>query len=529
MSLNLSCIITASARRFPGEPAILFGEERLTYADLARAVNRTANALLGLGLAPGDRVALMVPNRPEFTVAYFGILQAGMVVVPLNTLFVAPEVAYHLEDSGAALLIAWEEYEEVARAALERVESCPPLVLVGPREDARPAGALSFAAWTGQASDAADVAQTMPDDTAVILYTSGTTGRPKGAELTHFSLYSNAQWSSERSQSVLPDRVVIFGPGNLALSALPLFHCFGQTCVQNSMLFNGGAFTCLPRWSPGEALRIMERDGVTHFSGVPTMYFALLHAPEASGVRLERLRFCNSGGAPMPVEVMAEFEAKFPARILEGYGLTETSPVATFHTPEFPRRPGSVGKAIGGCEVGVVDDEDRPLPPEGVGEVVIRGQNIMKGYYRRPAATAEAMRNGWFHSGDIGKLDEEGYLHILDRKKDMILRGGFNVYPRELEEVIYAHPAIREAAVVGIPDREHGEEVVAVVALKEDVVLTAGELIAYCRERMAAYKYPRHVEFRDSLPKGGTGKILKRELRAELAQAVRPPGRAADT
>jgi long-chain acyl-CoA synthetase len=248
------------------------------------------------------------------------------------------------------------------------------------------------------------------------------------------------------------------------------------------------------------------------------MYFGLLHAGCAGRYRLERLRFCNSGGAPMPVEVMAEFEEKYPARIMEGYGLSETSPVATFHTPEFPRKPGAVGKPIDGCEVRIVDDLDRPLPSGEVGEVVIRGENIMKGYYRRPEATAEAMRGGWFHSGDLGRIDEEGYLTIVDRKKDMILRGGFNVYPRELEEVIYGHPAIREAAVIGVPDPEHGEEVIAVVALKDGCALTEQELILYCRERMAAYKYPRMVRFRESLPKGGTGKILKRALRDEMGE-----------
>jgi long-chain acyl-CoA synthetase len=518
MSLNLASIIEESARRYPGEMAIRYDDARLTYADLKESVHRTANALLGLGLSDGDRVALMMPNHPEFTVAYFGILLAGMVVVPLNTLLIADEVAYHLEDCGAAGFIAWEGYEEVVRAAVERVASCRYLVLATRDPNSRPKGPSSFHGLLQEAAPKADLAQTMPDDTAVILYTSGTTGRAKGAELTHFNLYSNAQWCSERSQSVMPDQMQVFGPGSVALSALPLFHSFGQTCVQNCMLFNGAAFTCLPRWNPEDALRVMQRDAVTHFAGVPTMYFAMLHS-EAAGTRdLKHLRVCNSGGAPMPVDVMAEFDTRYNVKILEGYGLTETSPVATFHTPEIARRPGTVGKPITGCEVRIVDDQDCPLGPDEIGEVAIRGQNIMKGYYGRPEATMEAVRGGWFHSGDIGKLDEDGYLHILDRKKDMILRGGFNVYPRELEEILYGHPAIREAAVVGIPDAEHGEEVVAVVALKEPGALDPATLIAFCRERMAAYKYPRLVEIRDALPKGATGKILKRELRAEIAR-----------
>lgn len=516
MSLNLASIIECSARRFPDETAVLFEEQRLTYRELRDAVRQCANALVGLGVHQGDRVALMMPNRPEFTIAYFGILRAGAVVVPLNTLFVADEVAYHLDDSGAVLLIAWEDLEQVARAGRERSPACTGLVLVTRDPAARPKDARGFHSLLSEAAADHDIAQTMPDDGAVLLYTSGTTGRPKGAELTHFNLHSNARWCSERSQSVWPERMLIFGPGNIALATLPLFHSFGQTCVQNAMLMNGGSFVCLARWDPEEALRVMDEQGVTHFAGVPTMYFGLLHAGGAGRYRLERLRFCNSGGAPMPVEVMAEFEGKYPARIMEGYGLSETSPVATFHTPEFPRKPGAVGKPIDGCEVRIVDEVDRPLASGEVGEVVIRGENIMKGYYRRPEATAEAMRGGWFHSGDLGRIDEEGYLYIVDRKKDMILRGGFNVYPRELEEVIYAHPSIREAAVIGIPDPEHGEEVVAVVALKEGCALTDAELILYCRERMAAYKYPRRVCFRDSLPKGGTGKILKRALRDEM-------------
>jgi long-chain acyl-CoA synthetase len=279
------------------------------------------------------------------------------------------------------------------------------------------------------------------------------------------------------------------------------------------MLFNGAAISYLPRFTPDDALEAIARDRVTCFSGVPTMYFALLHHPGAAEKDLSSLRRCTSGGAPMPVEVMNAFDARFGTYICEGYGLSETSPVATFHTPARPRKPGTVGWAIQGVEVRVVDAANRPLPPGEPGEVVIRGYNVMKGYFRDPQATAEAMRGGWFHTGDVGTLDDEGYLAIVDRMKDMIIRGGYNVYPREVEEILYAHPAIREAAVIGIPSDEHGEEVRAVVALKEGTTATEAEIVAYCKERVAAYKYPRSVEFRNALPKGPTGKILKRELR----------------
>jgi long-chain acyl-CoA synthetase len=299
----------------------------------------------------------------------------------------------------------------------------------------------------------------------------------------------------------------------VGLATLPLYHSFGQTCVQNSMLFNGAAVSYLPRFNPDAALDQMARDRVTYFAGVPTMYFALLHHPTAGERDLSSLKYCMSGGAPMPVEVLNEFDARFGTKIMEGYGLSETSPTACTHTPARPRKVGTVGWAILGCEIRIHDGEDRRLPAGDAGEVVMRGVNIMKGYYRNPAATADAMRGGWFHSGDIGILDEDGYLAIVDRKKDMIIRGGFNVYPREVEEILYGHPAVREAAVLGAPDAEHGEEVKAVLALKEGTIATAEEIVAYCKERMAAYKYPRLVEFLPELPKGPTGKILKRALR----------------
>jgi long-chain acyl-CoA synthetase len=442
----------------------------------------------------------------------------------LNFLLVAGEVAYHLQDAEAVALIAWEDYEETARAGAAQAPICRSLIIASRKPERRFADAWAWSELLGKAAPEAEMAQTAADDTAVILYTSGTTGRPKGAELTHFNLHANARWSAERSQSRTPDEILFLGPGYLALAALPLFHTFGQTCVQNTALFHGGACLLMSRWDPEEALALMERHGAVSFSGVPTMYFGLLQAARGGSPKPDRLRYATSGGAPMPVEVLAEFETLFPVRVLEGYGLSETSPVATFHTPEFERRVGTVGKAIAGCEVRVVDDQDRPCPTGTVGEVVIRGHNVMKGYYRQPDATAEALRGGWFHSGDLGTLDADGYLAIVDRKKDMILRGGFNVYPRELEEVIYAHPAVREASVVGIPHPEHGEEVVAVLALKEGHALTEAEFVAYCRERMAAYKYPRIVQIREALPKGATGKILKRELRDELRAALNPRG-----
>ena len=355
--------------------------------------------------------------------------------------------------------------------------------------------------------------QTSPGGTAVILYTSGTTGNPKGVELTHFSLYANAQYISERAFSLWPEEIRILGPGEVGLAALPLYHTFGQTNIQNGMLVNGGAVTYLPRFTPSAAARIIARDHVTFFAGVPSMYVGMLHDESCAPADFSSLKFCASGGAPMPVELKHRFHERFGVRIQEGYGLTETSPLACIQRPDETHKAGTIGKPIAGVEMRCVDDNDCDVPQGERGEVVIRGHNIMKGYFNRPETTAQALRGGWFHSGDIGLIDDDGDFHIVDRKKEMILRGGYNVYPREVEEVLYAHPAVREAAVIGIPHEIHGEEVKAVVALKPGASATAEEIIEHCRRHVARYKYPRIVEILAELPKGPTGKILKRALR----------------
>jgi long-chain acyl-CoA synthetase len=349
-----------------------------------------------------------------------------------------------------------------------------------------------------------DLYPTLPTDTAVVLYTSGTTGKPKGAELTHSNLFLNC--------SVVVPRLISVESELVMIATLPLFHSFGQTAVQNVTIAAGGTITMLPRFTPEDALQIMERDGVTVFAGVPTMYFALLHHEFEREYDLSALEHCMSGGAPMPVEVMKAFEEKYPVKILEGYGLSETSPVASFNMASRPRKPGTIGYPVWGTEMRIVDEQDQPVPDGEPGEICIRGHHVMKGYLKRPEATKEALRGGWFHSGDIGTRSPEGYFTIVDRKKDMILRGGFNVYPREVEEVLYTHEAIVEVAVIGIPDEVKGEEVKAVIALAPGAELSADDVVAFCKERLAAYKYPRVIEFRDSLPKGSTGKILKREL-----------------
>jgi len=348
------------------------------------------------------------------------------------------------------------------------------------------------------------VAERAEDDTAVILYTSGTTGKPKGAELTHANLLANTD-VNVRTLAQSSEQDVILG-------ALPLFHSFGQTCALNSAVQSGACLTMIPRFEPGKAFEIIQRDKVTIFEGVPTMYHALLNHPERESYDVSTLRLCVSGGSALPVEVLKGFEQAFGVEVLEGYGLSETSPVASFNHPGRERKAGSIGTPIEGVEMKVVGENGEDVPQGEVGEIAIRGHNVMKGYWNRPDATEEVMRDGWFLTGDMATIDEDGYFFIVDRKKDMIIRGGYNVYPREIEEVLYEHPAVLEAAVVGVPDEKMGEEVGAAVVLREGQQADAKDISAFCKERVAAYKYPRQVWFLDALPKGPTGKILKRDI-----------------
>jgi long-chain acyl-CoA synthetase len=505
MGLNLASIITESAARAPEAVAVRLGPLELTYAELDDRSARLAALLREKGLRQGDRVGVMLPNVLEFPISYYGVLRAGGVVVPMNVLLKRREIAFYLEDSGAQLLFAWHGFAAEAQGAA--ADAGAALVEVEPE---------AFAELLGDREPDTDLADSDEEDTAVILYTSGTTGKPKGAELSHFNLSRNADVSARTTSEIQP--------GDVVLGALPLFHSFGQTVSMNASLRVGATLTLLPKFDPGEALAIMQRDGVTHFYGVPTMYGALLHHPEREGFDTSKLRICITGGASMPVEVLRGFEDAFGCEVLEGYGLSETSPVASSNHPGRPRKPGSIGTPLEEVEMKVVDENDEEVPRGEVGEIVIRGHNVMKGYWRRPEATAEAMRGGWFHSGDMARVDEDGYFFIVDRKKDLIIRGGYNVYPREVEEVLYEHPKIREAAVIGVPHDEWGEEIGAACVLHEGEDLAPEEVSGYVKERIAAYKYPRIVWFLDDLPKGPTGKILKREIEVPAASEAGNPG-----
>ncbi|HET8565342.1 MAG TPA: long-chain fatty acid--CoA ligase [Solirubrobacterales bacterium] len=493
MGLNLASIITDTAAETPEAVAVRLGPLELTYGELDDRSARLATLLREHGLAQGDRVGVMLPNVLEFPVSYYGVLRAGGVVVPMNVLLKRREIAFYLEDSGAELLLAWHGFAAEARDGA--ADAGAELIEVEPE---------AFAELLGDRAPDADLADTGEEDTAVILYTSGTTGKPKGAELTHFNLSRNSDISARTTSNV--------EAGDVVLGALPLFHSFGQTVSMNASLRVGATLTLLPKFDPGEALEIMQRDRVTHFYGVPTMYGALLHHPERERYDTSALRICITGGASMPVEVLRGFEQAFGCEVLEGYGLSETSPVACTNHPGRPRKAGSIGTPLEEVEMKVVDEDDAEVAQGEVGEIVIRGHNVMKGYWQRPEATEEAMRGGWFHSGDMARVDEDGYFFIVDRKKDLIIRGGYNVYPREVEEVLYEHPKIREAAVVGVPHDDWGEEIGAAVVLHEGEELAPQEVSEYVKERIAAYKYPRIVWFLEELPKGPTGKILKREI-----------------
>ncbi|HET7120066.1 MAG TPA: long-chain fatty acid--CoA ligase [Solirubrobacterales bacterium] len=498
MGLNLASIVTESAGRAPETTAVRLGRAELSYAELDDRSARLATMLREKGLRQGDRVGLMLPNVLEFPIAYYGILRAGGVVVPMNVLLKQREIAFYLEDSGAKLLLAWHGFCEEARGGA--AEAGAELIEVEPE---------SFAELLADCEPTSELAPTEEEDTAVILYTSGTTGKPKGAELTHFNLSRNSDIAARTTCDI--------SAGDVVLGALPLFHSFGQTVGMNASLRVGATLVLLPKFDPAEALEIMQREGVTNFYGVPTMYGALLHHPGREDFDVSTLRICITGGASMPVEVLRGFEEAFGCELLEGYGLSETSPVSSTNHPGRPRKAGSIGTPLEEVEMRVFDEEDNEVGQGEVGEIVIRGHNVMKGYWQRPDATAEAMRGGWFHTGDMARVDEDGYFFIVDRKKDMIIRGGYNVYPREVEEVLYEHPKIREAAVLGVPHDQWGEEIGAAVVLHEGEKLTPEEVSEYVKERIAAYKYPRIVWFLDELPKGPTGKILKREIEAPAA------------
>ncbi|MBI1847269.1 MAG: long-chain fatty acid--CoA ligase [Candidatus Rokubacteria bacterium] len=492
--MNLAALGDDNVTTFGEYPALAFEGREITNVDQQRAANRLANALGRLGVGVGDRVVVMLPNCPEVTQAYAAILKLGAVIVPVVFLLSPEEVRHILAHSEARALVTSPELAAKAEGWSGLV------VLVGGEAP----GARNYEALVKPESDRFAMVDRARDDIAVILYTSGTTGQPKGVALSHHNLASNARAGASLYEL---DRAA------WSLAVLPLSHSYGLT-VMNAGNILGTRAVLLKWFNPEAVLEAIQRYHVQSMAGVPTMYVYLLNFPEAARFDTSSMRAWGSGAAPLPVEIVEPFEKKFGGALMEGYGLTEASPVVSAHRLSGERRLGSVGQPIPGVEVRILDDDDREVPGGEVGEVCVRGDNVMLGYYKMPEETARAIRNGWLHTGDVGKLDKDDYLYIVERKKDLIIRGGFNIFPREIEEVLYAHAKVAEAAVVGVRDPLMGEDVLAWVALKPGQHASAEEIMGFCQERLAKYKCPKQVRFVDALPKSPIGKILRKELRA---------------
>ena len=491
---NLALNLVATARSIPDRIAAISDDSAMIYAELDSASSRLATFLDREGIGVGDRVGVMLPNIPAAPVVYYGIWRLGAVAVPMNPLMQAREVAFYLSNTDAKALVGTREFADAATQGADSADA--KVWLVDDAEVAR---------LTDGLPEFGDPVERHVSDTAVVLHTSGTTGTPKGAELTHGSLGSN--------QDVVARRLLKLTDDDVVLACLPLFHVFGMTCAMNAAIAAGAGLSLIARFDPAKAIERIRRDRVTVLEAVPTMYAALLSvADEFPSDATESLRTCVSGGAALPVAVLNDFEKTFDAIILEGYGLSETSPAATFNHPDTERRPGSIGTPIEGVQLRLVDEGGNEVPSGSPGEIQVKGPNVMKGYWNLPDATDAAIEDGWFSTGDIAVVDDDGYYWIVDRKKDLIIRGGYNVYPREVDEVLYEHPAVAQVAVIGIAHDSLGEEVGAAVVLKPGLAAAAEELRQFVKARVAAYKYPRRIWFVESLPTGPTGKLLRREV-----------------
>ncbi|MBL0886416.1 long-chain-fatty-acid--CoA ligase [Myceligenerans indicum] len=506
-TLSVASILAETARRRPDHAALHFAGTTTTYRELWDQTRAYAGALRARGIGRGDRVAMIVPNVPDFPRVYYAALALGAVVVPVHLLFKAEEIEYVLRDSGADVLVVAAPLLADAAAAAGRAD-VPVLTVLAPPAGA---GGPELPRLEDEAAATAPIVRhepVAPTAAATILYTSGTTGSPKGAVGSHLALVEQVHCSLVDAFDLRSDDVVFGG--------LPLFHAFGQVCVLNTAFRVGASVVLLPRFEPDDALALMVGHGVTVFAAVPTMYVGIIEAARRGGAR-PALRYAVSGGAALPSAVLEAFSETFGAQVHEGYGLTETAPIVSTNPQSEPIRHGTVGKPIWGVDVAVADAEVEGRialleEPGALGEVVVRGHNLMKGYLGRSDAAAEVVVDGWFRTGDLGTLDEEGVLRIVDRKKDLIIRNGYNVYPSEVEAVLARHPQVAMAAVFGLPHETHGQEVHAAVVARDGSEVDAGELVGYMQEHVAAHKYPRVVHVADSLPLGPSGKVLKREL-----------------
>ncbi|MCL4118291.1 UNVERIFIED_CONTAM: hypothetical protein GTU68_042195 [Idotea baltica] len=512
--LNLSVLLESSAFKFPIKSAFTFADTTLTYAQVNGAANQIANGLKSIGISKGDKVALSCFNLPYFPIVYFGILKAGATVVPLSVLLKEDEIAYHLNDSEAKAYFCFLgspdlPMGQMGHSGFQNAANCEHFFMITPKPtDPSPIeGTKTMGMLMGGQSPAFETVRTSAEDTALIIYTSGTTGKPKGAELTHSNLLINAGISRDLFGINHDDR---------ALIVLPLFHIFAMTCLMNAVAYGGGHSVLLPRFDAEAVFGLLQKHEITIFAGVPTMYWGMLNYkdPKFDYAKISaNMRVAASGGAALPVQVLEDFKERFGVNILEGYGMSEGSPIVTFNQEDVGTKPGSIGTPVWGVEVKLVDDEGKEVPQGEKGELWYRGHNVMKGYYNKPEANAKSLTDGWLHSGDVAIQDEDGFYFIVDRTKDMIIRGGLNVYPREVEEVMIQHEAVSLVAVIGVPHEEMGEDIKAYVVLEDGASVTESDLKAYTKSKLAAYKYPRSIEFIDALPMSATGKILKKELR----------------
>jgi long-chain acyl-CoA synthetase len=502
---TLSELVCGVARYDGAKPALIFADQPISYADLDMRIECVANSLALRGILHGDRVALLIPNMPEFVVAYYAVLRCGGIAVPVNALYKAEEIAYILQDSEAKALILYAGFAAQGITGIAKAQLASQSIIIG---DAAPEGATSWESLIDASSPARAPARVSPGDIATICYTAGTTGRSKGAMLTHRNLIANCEQM---------DRTARGGAKNSdrSLLALPLFHVYAMNCVMNYCLRAGATIILVPRFDPLPALEQIQKHRCTYFHGAPPMYVAWVNTPALGDYDLSSLCAAFSAAAPLPVQVMNRFRVLTGVEIVEGYGLTEASPVTHSNWAGVVTKAGTVGPPLPGVEVRLVDDGGRDVAPGAPGEIICRGENITIGYWRNPEATREALRDSWLYTGDIATIDEDGYYRIVDRKKDMINAGGFKVWPREVEEVLFTHPAVREAAVVAIPDPYSGERPMAYIALKEGQTATEEALITYCKEHLATFKVPCLIKFRDELPKLSTGKVLRRVLRDE--------------
>ncbi|MFD1739134.1 fatty acid--CoA ligase family protein [Bacillus salitolerans] len=513
--MNISSKLHENAKRLPDKPAYYFQDAACTYRELDGAVSKFASALLDMGVKKGDHIALLLGNSPHFVIGLYGAIRAGATVIPINPIYTPDEIGYIINNGDVKVVVALDLLIPLFEKMEDHLPKVEQLIFCEtPKEKEQELDVTKLSIFPKMKSFTTVLASGNPlyqgptindEEVAVILYTSGTTGKPKGAMLTHKNIFSNAQDTANYLKIAEEDRVI---------ATLPMFHVFCLTVALNAPLMNGGTIIIVPRFSPGDIFAITKKYEATVFAGVPTMYNFLLQYPEANVVDLQSLRLCISGGASMPVALLKSFEQKFNVLVSEGYGLSEAAPVTCFNPLDRPRKAGSIGMSIVNVENKVVDELGEEVPIGQVGELIVRGPNVMKGYYKLPEETAHTLRDGWLYTGDLAKMDDEGYFYIVDRKKDMIIVGGYNVYPREVEEVLYSHPAVVEVAVIGVPDMNFGEAVKSYVVTKENV--TEQELLAYCQEHLAKYKLPSSIEFLEELPKNTTGKILRRALKDQV-------------